>query len=144
MGLRSWIPWKGADIGYGLFSKILWPRASAVAFVVEDNKILVVDTGEYLMLPGGGLEYGETFDEAAERETLEETGYRVEVKQKLCERINSVGGVEVVYDAEILESEQFNEGTWEGKPVWIGLDEAEDRTWRHNRDVKAVLDAKQS
>lgn len=144
MGLRSWIIWKGANIGYGLFSRILWPRASAVAFVVEGNQILAVDTGEYLMLPGGGLGYGETFDEAAERETLEETGYQVEVKQKLRERTNSVGGVEVIYDAELLDGEQHHEGTWEGKPVWIELDEIEDRNWRYNRDMKAVLDAKQS
>jgi len=33
------------------------------------------------MLPGGGLEYGESFDEAARRETSEETGYRIQVKK---------------------------------------------------------------
>lgn len=144
MGLKSWVVWKGANLGYGLFSKILWPRASAAAFVVEEEELLAVDTGDYLMLPGGGLEYGEMFDEAAERETLEETGYKIQVKEKLGEGVNSVGGAEFIYSAELLDEERIHEGTWEGKPVWIDLDEIRDRNWRHNRDVKDILDAKQS
>jgi len=144
MGLRSWIIWKGADLGYGLVSKILWPRASAVAFVVEDEKLLAIDTGDFLMLPGGGLEYGETFEDSAEREAFEETGYRVEIKEKLDEETNSVGGAEIFYEAELLDEAQIHEGSWEGNPVWIDLDQIEDRKWRYNRDVKSLLDAKQS
>lgn len=144
MGLRSWIIWKGADLGYGLVSKILWPRASAVAFVVVDKKLLAVDTGDYFMLPGGGLEYGETFEDAAKREVFEETGYRIEIRENLDEGVNSVGGAEIVYEAELLEEEQIHEGSWEGKTVWIDLVDIIDKEWRYNRDVKSLLDAKQS
>jgi 8-oxo-dGTP pyrophosphatase MutT (NUDIX family) len=144
MGLKSWIVWKGKDLGYGFLCKYLWPRASAAALVVEDKKLLAIDTGDYLMLPGGGLEHGETFIEAAKRETLEETGYRIHVVEKLYEGINSVGGAEFLYRAELSGREQVHDGNWEGQPIWINIDEIENRTWRHNRDVKAILDGKQS
>lgn len=144
MGLKSWIIWKGGNLGYGFLSRFLWPRASSVAIIVEEKKILAIDTGNYLMLPGGGLEYGESFEEAAKRETLEETGYRVKVKEKISEKINSVGGVEQIYQAELLEREQVHDGDWEGEPIWLDLEKVGDRDWRYNRSIKDVLDSKQS
>ncbi len=49
--------------------------------VIKDNKILVVKTkrhGEiYYLLPGGGIERGETIKQTVEREVGEETGYIV-------------------------------------------------------------------
>lgn len=143
MGLKSWIAWNGADFIYGILSEILWPRCSAGAIVVQDGELLAVDMEEYLMLPAGGLESGESFKEAAVREAFEETGYRIETSEKLTEGFNSVGGPEVIFDAELADEEQKHSGSW-GEPVWIPLDEAKQRKWRHNRDMKSILDSKQS
>jgi 8-oxo-dGTP pyrophosphatase MutT (NUDIX family) len=63
------------------------PRANsivvaAVAFVRDhEGRVLLVqrsDNGLWA-LPGGGMDIGETVAQTAERETLEETGYRVRV-----------------------------------------------------------------
>jgi 8-oxo-dGTP pyrophosphatase MutT (NUDIX family) len=53
----------------------------AGAFVCRDNKILFLNHKKYgfWLQPGGHVEPGETPDEAAVRETLEETGLKVEV-----------------------------------------------------------------
>jgi ADP-ribose pyrophosphatase YjhB (NUDIX family) len=51
---------------------------------VQDNRILLVrhrkGSRQYWVLPGGRLEYGETFQECGVRELKEETGLDVEVQ----------------------------------------------------------------
>ena len=53
----------------------------AGAFIVKDGEVLFLNHRKLDMwlMPGGHVEPGETPDEAAVRETLEETGFEVEV-----------------------------------------------------------------
>jgi 8-oxo-dGTP diphosphatase len=53
----------------------------ATAVVVKDGKVLLTKRRDYpvWVLPGGAIEFGESPDQAAVRETLEETGLVVEV-----------------------------------------------------------------
>lgn len=57
---------------------------------VEDDKILMIhrkrDGEVYYVVPGGGVEEGETVVEAAYRETDEETGLVIELGELLWER----------------------------------------------------------
>ena len=55
------------------------------AILIEKEKVLCIDCryedGDYFLFPGGGLEAGETIAEAAIREMLEETGFKVKIKK---------------------------------------------------------------
>ncbi|HEY9784386.1 MAG TPA: NUDIX hydrolase, partial [Candidatus Obscuribacterales bacterium] len=59
----------------------------SVIVITEDKKILLVrhrkGNRQYWVLPGGRLEYGETFQECAVRELKEETGLEVEFERFL-------------------------------------------------------------
>ena len=54
------------------------PRIRVAALSVQDDRILLVlhrsGKKEYYLLPGGGVEIGESEEEALKRELLEETG----------------------------------------------------------------------
>jgi mutator protein MutT len=64
------------------------PAPTVVVVVEKDNKILVVKRGiepqkNMWDLPGGFIDVGETVEECVIRETLEETGLKVEIVQEL-------------------------------------------------------------
>ncbi|MDI6743408.1 MAG: NUDIX hydrolase [Smithella sp.] len=61
------------------------PRVGVGAIVIKDDKVLLVKRGVepskgLWAIPGGTLKLGETMQECAAREILEETGVRINVK----------------------------------------------------------------
>ncbi|WEL23585.1 NUDIX domain-containing protein [Candidatus Nanohalovita haloferacivicina] len=134
----SWFLWKGENLGARIISKFLWPPASAAALVIKDDKVLAVNAGEYLMLPGGLLEREESFEQGAVRETREETGLEVEVRSLVSEKVREGLGVEKIFYAELTGGELSS--SWEGRPEWIEISEIEDRDWRYNRDVMRLVE----
>ncbi len=52
---------------------------------IKENKVLLVKSQykskEFFLFPGGGLEFGETLEKGAIRETFEETGINVKIKR---------------------------------------------------------------
>lgn len=63
------------------------PRIRVALVIIQNEKILLVQHCKggkcYWLLPGGGLDYGETIQECAIRELLEETNLKVKLKRLL-------------------------------------------------------------
>jgi 8-oxo-dGTP diphosphatase len=104
-------------------------RIRAAALIWRDVEVLLVrhEKGghSYWLVPGGGVDPGETMADAAGRELLEETGYDVEVGRLvlLCEAIDpNPGGrhiVNAVYAAKVR-----------GGTLSVGVDKAlRDAKW---------------
>lgn len=66
-------------------------RIRAVAIIVNDGKILLIhrisDGKEYYVFPGGGVENGETVEQAVLREVQEETSLEVKIEKLLYHHI---------------------------------------------------------
>lgn len=108
-------------------------RGSSV--IIENNKVALIKRvragQEYYVFPGGGIEHGESPEQATIRETFEELGVHVAIKGSLG--IVNYNGVQYFFIAEIIggvfgtgNGEEFgdecmNRGTYE--PMCVELEQ---------------------
>ncbi|MGE7880423.1 NUDIX hydrolase [Bacillus sp. NPDC094077] len=110
-------------------------RNRGAAIIVQDGKIALIkrvrEDEIYFVFPGGGIEEGETPEEATKREVYEELGVQIEVK-RLITKVK-YKGTEYYYDAHITD-EVFGSGKGEefkqkdrGSyiPLWMPINELE-------------------
>lgn len=99
----------------------------SVIVITDDQKILLVRHRKgnrlYWVLPGGRLEYGETFEECAVRELKEETGLEVEV-EKFCFMSEAIAPDRSRHIVNIYLKAKVTGGTMKvgNEPVLAGVD----------------------
>ncbi len=114
-------------------------RTRAGIILIEDNKVALIERHrggvDYFVFPGGGVDEGETPEQAAIRETMEELGLEVLIKQKVVS-IHFDQSTQVYYLVERVGGE-FGTGTGEEFtdsdpndpqegiyiPIWMPIDE---------------------
>ena len=86
--------------------------------LIKNGKLLVLrskySSGEFYLLPGGGIEGMESLEETAIRETKEETNYDVKIKKLLYlkEWIDEKAGknlLDVIFLGEIISGREYPE-----------------------------------
>jgi 8-oxo-dGTP diphosphatase len=64
-------------------------RTRAGIVLIQDNKVALIERHraglDYFVFPGGGVDEGETPEQAAAREAMEELGIEIAIKQKAAE-----------------------------------------------------------
>lgn len=100
------------------------PGISAAVIVHDDRVLMVrrrVKEGELMwQFPAGGIEDGETPEQAAVRETLEETGLTVEAVKVLGDRVHPKTGRQMHYvacapvegEARVADEEELDAVAW--------------------------------
>lgn len=89
------------------------PRPRAAVVLVREDAVALIkrvnDRGEYFVFPGGGVQDGETLEEAAAREAHEELGVDVEIGRRLA--VVQYRGREQHFFAAELVGGAFGTGT---------------------------------
>lgn len=121
--------------------KFVYKRSRSVAIVVRDGKILMERVfyfgREFYTVPGGGIEEGETPEQAALRELKEECGLEGRIIRPLAIQHKYDGSAEYSFEVEVSEDQEAitgydpEEASSENPPLkevlWMSLDEISEK-----------------
>jgi len=144
---------------YEVQAKELTFRPSVYGIMIKDGKVLLSKQWDGYDFPGGGVDLGETLEEAVIREIKEETGYEARVKDiisiensffKLPFKGTFVQSLLIYYLCEVTGGEastEFfdeNEKNYADKPEWVSLDEISNIKFYNSVDsIKIINKAKE-
>ena len=115
-------------------------RIRAGIVLLQDSKVALIERHragiDYFVFPGGGVDEGETPEQAAVREAMEELGVEVAIKQQVAEIQLGQNSRQLYYLVEQMGGE-FGTGTGEEYtdsdpdspeqgiyiPIWMSVDE---------------------
>ena len=118
-------------------------RTRAGIILIEDDKVALIERHraglEYYVFPGGGVDIGETSEQAAIREAMEELGVEVAIRQEVAV-IHFDQSTQVYFLVDRVSGE-FGTGTGEEYtnsdpgdpqegvyvPVWMSMDELQNQ-----------------
>lgn len=132
-------------------------RIGVYVVIISDNKILLTRQWDGYSLIGGGVEKGETLEEAAVREVKEETGLSVELggiiyhattffkrdseatpRQSFQFYFVHTSISEKIHISDITDSEKTYTND---VPEWVELEKVKDIDFRHSVDLDTILTA---
>ncbi len=100
------------------------PFGCVNVIVEEQGRYLMVELPNgYLAFPGGFMRWGENPQQAARRETQEETGYLLDVGDmtgyypSMSHRIDRMSTITLAFQAKVVSGELH--GSIEGQPCWV-------------------------
>jgi len=131
-------------------------RIRAGIVLIEDNKVALIERHRaglnYFVFPGGGVNEGESPEQAAIREAMEELGIQVAIKQKVAEIQLGRKSRQVYFLVEQMGGE-FGTGAGEEYtdadpndpdegiyiPIWMPIDELSLHKNIHPADVARLV-----
>ena len=131
-------------------------RIRAGIVLIQENKVALIERHRaglhYFVFPGGGVDEGETPEQAAVREAMEELGIEVAIKQRVAEvqlgqksrqiyflvdRIGGEFGTGVGEEYTASDPQDPEEGIY--IPVWMPIEELPLHTNIHPADVAKLV-----
>ena len=127
-------------------------RIRAGVVLIEDNKVALIERQRaglhYYAFPGGGVDNGESYEQAAVREMEEETGLQVKVIRKIADiyyngnlqpyfLVDKIGGEFSTGTGEEFGEYDPTSGTYH--PMWMSIAELPEHDNVYPVDVAALV-----